>query len=91
MSDDAWLVWSHEHRQWWRPGRWGYTPRLSEAGRYSHADALAICQKAVPGAAHFGALTELPVRLEDVLLMLRGRDGSRYERGSGPLGLQPWE
>ena len=87
---DAYLVWSHEHGAWWAPGWQGYTKRLHEAGAFSHAEALAICRAAVPQAMHHGALCELPVRLADVLLMLRHADGTEYERGV-PRGLQPWE
>jgi len=36
------VVWSYEHRGWWRPGRWGYTPHLHEAGRYTRAEATGI-------------------------------------------------
>lgn len=45
MSDpDArlFVIWSHEHRAWWRPARRGYTPVLAEAGRYSFDEAAAI-------------------------------------------------
>lgn len=33
------VIWSYEHRAWWRPGGWGYTLELAEAGRYSKAEA----------------------------------------------------
>jgi hypothetical protein len=67
---EAYLVWSHEHGRWWGPGRSGYTRRLSEAGRYTRAEAVAICAKAIPGnAARYRSLPELPVREEDVLAM----------------------
>lgn len=29
---DTYLVWSHEHGAWWRPGGHGYTTHLSDAG-----------------------------------------------------------
>jgi len=70
MSDPVWspyLIWSHEHSAWWGPGEHGYTPELTEAGRYTREDALRICRKAMPGtAARLGALPELPVRLADL-------------------------
>jgi hypothetical protein len=33
------VIWSFEHRQWWRADRQGYTEHLSEAGRYSAEEA----------------------------------------------------
>jgi hypothetical protein len=37
------LIWSFEHRQWWRPNSVGYTFELAEAGRYPLLEALRIC------------------------------------------------
>jgi hypothetical protein len=72
---DEYLIWSHEHAAWWGPGGCGYVRSLAAAGRYSHAAALDICAKAMPGTARaFGALPELPVRLDDVQQL---RDGYR--------------
>ena len=45
-EDDRWLIWSYEHDAWWRPGAWGYTRELAEAGRYSGAEAERIIQRA---------------------------------------------
>jgi len=67
-TDDPYLIWSHEHAAWWRGGGGGYTPQLSEAGRYSRDDAMFICIRAMPGAK--GALNELPVRAADVEAMV---------------------
>jgi hypothetical protein len=39
---DRWVVWSEEHRRWWKAGEWGYTDSLLEAGRYSEAHAKEI-------------------------------------------------
>ena len=67
---DPYLIWSHEHGMWWRAGGYGYTPRLSEAGRYDHDHALEVCTRSIPGtAARLHALPELPVRLADVVIM----------------------
>lgn len=41
-----WIVWSNEHRAFWAPNRHGYTGRIEKAGRYSKADAEAICKGA---------------------------------------------
>ncbi len=36
---EKFLIWSHEHKQWWRPNHIGYTDKVSEAGRYTEAEA----------------------------------------------------
>jgi len=41
-----WLIYSREHNAFWRPARCGYTPLVHEAGRYTYADASAICYEA---------------------------------------------
>lgn len=66
----AYLIWSNEHRAWWGPNRSGYVARVEDAGRYSYEQAIDICIAAMPGMAYLGMLPELPVRLEDVKLML---------------------
>lgn len=43
------LIWSHEHNGWWKPGGWGYTDRIYQAGRYHEAVASEICAKAALG------------------------------------------
>ena len=40
------LVWSNEHRLWWRGGQRGYTDSIDEAGRYERAEAEGIVAKA---------------------------------------------
>jgi len=71
--DDWYLVWSNEHRRWWGPGQRGYVERVSEAGRYTRASALLICQRALGTAGHMGIFAELPVRLRDVEDFVRGQ------------------
>ena len=36
------LIWSHEHRQWWGPGHCGYTASIERAGRYTKNEAADI-------------------------------------------------
>jgi hypothetical protein len=64
--DDAYLVWSNEHRGWWRPGAWGYTADPAEAGRFTRERAIEICRGALPTAMHLGVMSEIPVRLADL-------------------------
>jgi hypothetical protein len=72
MDEDLYLIWSNEHRGWWRPGGWGYTPGLNQAGRFSRAQAIDICKRALPTALHIHLISEIPVRLADVEEMLKG-------------------
>lgn len=41
---DAYLIWSNQHRAWWRADARGYTAHLDAAGRYSRDQALAHCR-----------------------------------------------
>lgn len=49
MSDepvsDLWLIWSFDHKAWWRPDRAGYTGVHESAGRYSLEEAEEICRQ----------------------------------------------
>jgi hypothetical protein len=40
------LIWSNEHRRWWKPGEVGYTTVTHLAGRYAKAHADQICERA---------------------------------------------
>lgn len=85
VAQDIYLIWSHEHAAWWGPGGCGYTRRVSEAGRYSHGQALDLCERALPGTStRLGAIPELPVRLADVTMLV-----SRYQ-AAHPLREEPW-
>ena len=41
-----WIIWSIEHKAWWKPNWGGYTERRESAGRYSFGDALKIVKGA---------------------------------------------
>lgn len=66
MNGDRYLIWSNEHRAWWARGGWGYSPGLTNAGRYSREEALRLCRDAICTADHIGIISEIPVRLCDV-------------------------
>jgi hypothetical protein len=46
---EPYLIWSNEHRAWWRPDRCGYTTAIENAGRYDRAEACAIASNARGG------------------------------------------
>ena len=47
MAETRYLIWSFEHRGWWRPGgSGGYAADFEDAGLFSHDRALEICTKA---------------------------------------------
>ena len=85
MTYDDYLIWSHEHGAWWGPNRSGYSQSLSKAGVYSQAEAFHLCIEAMPGTStKLGALPELPIRVADVLAMVRAYDGKFGDRP------EPW-
>lgn len=88
MTDrEHYLVWSNEHKAWWRAGHAGYTYHLSQAGRYTRAEALSICSHAIPGTAgRLYALPELPVRLSDAFEMQR-----RFRANYPDAPIEGWE
>jgi len=71
MTENRYLIWSNEHGAWWRAGGYGYTSRVESAGRVSQEDALHICMKAMLGRRGNAPFPEIPVRVEDVELMLK--------------------
>lgn len=44
MND--WLIWSVEHKAWWRKCEFGYTKKRAEAGTYTQERAEEICRRA---------------------------------------------
>lgn len=44
MTGQFFWIWSIEHSAWWMPHRVGYTTIREEAGQYSYAEAVKICQ-----------------------------------------------
>lgn len=64
------VIWSNEHKAWWRPNRLGYTNVLKEAGLYSQEDAQDITADAT---IHWtrGRPNELPIRVADLPLDAR--------------------
>lgn len=61
---DPYLIWSNEHRRWWKPDEHGYG-QLGEAGLYSRAEAMRICKGALAGWDGVNPPNEIPVLLAD--------------------------
>jgi hypothetical protein len=55
-----WLIWSNEHRGYWRGDQLGYTEEVSEAGRFSLVEAIEICERASFGSRGVPNETMLP-------------------------------
>ena len=72
-GEETYLVWSNEHVGWWKPGGWGYGRGLNQAGRFTRAQAIAICRDALPTAGRLGVISEIPVRLADLQAVLGGQ------------------
>lgn len=71
-EEGMYLIWSTEHRAWWRGGKAGYAHRLADAGIYSRDEAIKICRQAIPGtASRMGMLPEIPVRMADYEAMIK--------------------
>lgn len=50
MSDILYLLWSNKHDAWWKAGGWGYTPDITEAGRFTEPDVVRnVLQSALHG------------------------------------------
>jgi hypothetical protein len=64
MSGDVYLVWSNEHRAWWRPNAQGYTVHHEAAGRYTREEALQHSR----GRDQYSGqpLPEMPIREADL-------------------------
>lgn len=67
-NEDIYLVWSNEHRAWWRPRAQGYTVHLEAAGRFSREEAI---KHSRGGDQYRGQpLPELPIREADLMEIL---------------------
>lgn len=75
IPDGYWLVWSNEHNAWWGPKCCGYTQEEKQAGRYSMAEAMDICEKAGDGRMNLhpgGKIPpEIPVPAPELALYLK--------------------
>lgn len=70
-EDVGYLVWSNEHRAWWRAGSQGYSRSILGAGIYSRAEALEIARTARDGWDVDRAPDEIAVALADIPAPIR--------------------
>jgi hypothetical protein len=67
MMDEQYLIWSNEHRCWWRANSAGYTRDVRAAGRYTRAEAIACSGGARNGWRDPKVLPdELAIRILDL-------------------------
>lgn len=59
------VIWSNEHRAWWRANSRGYAKDFDDAGVYSRGEAIKICGVGRDGWGAREVPAEIPVRLAD--------------------------
>jgi hypothetical protein len=63
----VYLIWSNEHRAWWRANSCGYTIHVDQAGRYPRDEALEIASGSRDGWYHGEVPPEIAISEADVL------------------------
>lgn len=58
------LIWSNEHRAWWKANSLGYTTDIREAGVYGEGTADAVCEGATMDWT--SSPNEIPVLVESL-------------------------
>jgi hypothetical protein len=64
--DVRYVIWSNQHKAWWRPKSAGYARDVRGAGVYSRTEALDICQTARDGWGVGHPPDEVPVLVSDL-------------------------
>lgn len=66
-TDDGsqYVIWSNEHRAWWRPAGMGYAAQLEKAGIYTREQALKIVADSSAGWRLGGNPTEFAIPIRD--------------------------
>lgn len=78
LDRTLWLIWSNEHKGWWKANHKGYTQDLTEAGVYKYQEAVNIVyganiallydNKAVPNEAMILLEGELEDKLKNKII-----------------------
>lgn len=71
VTDADYLVWSNEHRGWWRANSCGYAKSILEAGRYTRAEAIDIADKSRNGWKLDQRPDEIAVAIADLPAPIR--------------------
>lgn len=77
---NQYVIWSNEHRAWWRPDQRCYTPNLRQAGAYSKMVAEWICQQADIGghySSRYGEPPEIAIDLRSATNIVKVASGGR--------------
>lgn len=84
LNHTLWLIWSNEHKGWWKANHNGYTQDLTEAGVYRYQEAANIVyganiallhdNKAIPNEAMILLEAELKDKFKERLLQGLKRD-----------------
>ena len=69
------VIWSNEHRTWWRANSQGYTIDLAAAGRYTRAEAISIASGSRDGWGPRRVPDEIALPLADAEEMLAKATG----------------
>ena len=63
---EPYLVWSNEHRSWWRANSQGYAKSIEEAGVYTREEAVNIARTSRDGWFVDRTPDEIPVAVADI-------------------------
>lgn len=74
---ELYLIWSNEHRAWWRPDRCGYTLHIEAAGRYGRIEGREICTGANIPFCHNTLPNEIMVLESDAIETMQATEGTR--------------
>ena len=73
-ADDPteYLIWSEEHRAWWRPGSMGYTNQMTKSGRYTAELAAVIVRNANIGGQFNECMVPIDQHISAILARAKG-------------------
>jgi hypothetical protein len=80
-QQNRYLVWSNEHRAWWKPAHHGYTRRVEDAGRYDRAEAMSIASRRGGGWPIEENPFEIAILEADAVEQAAASQAARAERG----------
>jgi len=83
MYQADYLIWSNQHRAWWKANSMGYAVDIIHAGIYSHAATMDICTGANIAYSGKKPPDELPVRIADLPAPIAARFKTREDQQDG--------